>query len=150
REEAVVRRGPAEDRLAGRGGGRADAPARVRRLPPEDLESGALGVVVRGPGDLRVGSDGARDRHVARSRGGLREPPERLGVDAGDVADETEIQEREEVAVLAPVLAPRRLVLVIVVFERLGETDGRKARLDEGPVIAAASQPIEPEDQPDG
>ena len=48
-----------------------------------------------------------------------------------------------------PVLDARRLVLVVVVLQRLGETDGGKTRLDEGTVVAAAPEAVEAEDQPD-
>jgi hypothetical protein len=65
----------------------------------------------------------------------------------GDVLDESEIQELRQVPVIPSLFDAGRLVLVVVVLERLGEADGRQALFDERPVIAAASEAVEPEDE---
>ena len=76
--------------------------------------------------------------------------PQHFGVGAGHVAEEREAQELRPVAELPAILDAWRLVLVIVVLERLREADGRKPLLDEGPVVAAAAESVEAEDEPHG
>ncbi len=127
-----------------------DGPAGLGRFAPEDLEPGALRVLRRGPGDLRVGRHAAGHRHVGGGRRRLRELPQDLGVDPGDVSQEGEIQVLGPVAVLAPVFHARRLVLVVVVLQRLRETDGRQALFHEGAMVAAAPEAIEAEHEAHG
>src|SRR5258708_36126918 len=141
-KEMIVSGHSFQDRFAWCGREIIHCPAWLAGFAPQNLEPGALGIILAGPRYFRIWRHRTCQPGLRRRRGSERKLAEHFGIVADHISHECKVEIFFEIPVFNSILRARRLVLVIVIFQRLREPHGGQSRFVKWIVIPAAAIPV--------